>query len=395
MLEVLQCRRARTVARRVALTVLIAGASGASAATAHAAPSLLGEWRFAETGQTALDGGPFGLDGRLGHGDAPDPADPARIQGIADGALRFSGTELVRLPNDPELAPKTLSVEAVVRGSSSPGAYRYILSRGGRDCFAGAYGLYTAAAGGMAFYVFDGSGYVVTATARAADVWDGAWHHVAGTFDGGRLRLYVDGRPVGNPAEAPLRIDYAGTTTAAAFGRYVGTCDLSYGGDLDLVRLFTGALAPDRIAESAWREIHPTEPMPPLPPLPLEAADPPTRLRAPSRGRGPASTPGAPPRACRMKLSRIRMIVRRRTPIRVRVTLRGHPLHAVRVVAKRRGKRKPITAARTGASGRARLVLRLRRPGRVRISAATKPRCSPGYVRVSPRDARAKARPAR
>jgi len=371
MADLRRIRSTRVAGLGAALAGVIACAASA---TAVAAPALLGQWRFDETDQTAHDDGPYGLDGRLGHSLAADPADPARIAGISDGALRFDGGSLVRLPDSVELAPETLSVEAVVRGAPDPGQWRYVVSRGGQGCFAGAYGLYTAAAGGIAFYVFDGTRYVVTATAEPEDVWDGAWHHVAGTFDGDRLQLYRDGSPVGDPADGQMRIDYAGTTMSGAFGRYLGSCDLSYSGDLDLVRIWSGALDAGEVAESAAREVHPGEPLPTQLPPPVRAADPPTRLDAP---------PGGRPAACTLRLSRKRIVARRRTPVRVRVTARGKPVRAVRVVARRSGKRKPITAARTGARGRARLVLRVRRPGQVRISAARKPGCSPGYIRVA------------
>ena len=193
-----------------------------------------------------VDGGPFGLDGRLGTSAGPDAADPQRIPGVASGALRFGGGSYVQLPDAAELAQPTLSVEAVVRASGSPGAYRYIVSRGGQGCFAGSYGLYTGKDGGVAFYAFDGSGYVVSAAARASDVWNGGWHHIAGTFDGGRLRLYVDGRPVGAPSDGPTRIDWSSTSPTAAIGRYVGSCDLSFAGDMDMVRLWQGALSASR-----------------------------------------------------------------------------------------------------------------------------------------------------
>ncbi len=49
----------------------------------------------------------------------------------------------------------------------------------------------------MAFYVFDGRNFYVTAAIGPAEIWNGAWHHVAGVFDGSSLRLLVDGRPVG------------------------------------------------------------------------------------------------------------------------------------------------------------------------------------------------------
>jgi hypothetical protein len=70
---------------------------------------------------------------------------------------------------------------------------------------------------------------------------------------------------------------------------------------------------------------------------------------------------------------------------RVRVTLRGRPVRAVRVVAKRRDSGKRITAARTGAGGSARLLIHVRRPGGVRISAATRPSCAPSYIQVARR----------
>ena len=43
---------------------------------------LVGQWSFDELGgQSALDAGPYGLDGRLGATAEPDPADPARVGG--------------------------------------------------------------------------------------------------------------------------------------------------------------------------------------------------------------------------------------------------------------------------------------------------------------------------
>ena len=83
--------------------------------------------------------------------------------------------------------------------------------------------------------MFDGERYLVSATARPADVWDGAWHRVTGTFDGAALRIYVDGRPVGDPMPAPLRIDYDATSSRAQIGQYGGDCDLAFAGDLDEV----------------------------------------------------------------------------------------------------------------------------------------------------------------
>jgi hypothetical protein len=370
-------------------------------ARAAAETTALGDWRFDELeGQAALDGGPHALDGRLGDTSAPDAADPARIPGLSGGALRFNGGSSVRLPDATELAPATLTIEAVVRAPSSPGTYRYIVSRGSQDCLAGAYGVYTARAGGIAIYVFDGSRYVVSATARPEDVWNGAWHHVAGTFDGRSVRLYVDGRRVGDVLDTPLQIDYAGTTMSAAFGRYVGDCVLGYQGDLDLVRMWSGAASAEAVAAAAAAALQPGGAPPPPTEEPLPAATPPEILPTevpppaatppqilpqgtPPPAGTPPNPPGAPARSCAVRVSHKRIAAGRRTTLRARVTLRGKPARAVRVVAKRRGKR--ITTARTNARGRAHLKLRAQRPGRLRVDAARRSGCTPRYVRVARR----------
>jgi len=81
-----------------------------------------------------------------------------------------------------------------------------------------------------------------------------------------------------------------------------------------------------------------------------------------------------------MGLSRRKVVVRRRTTVRVKVTVRGRPQRSVRVVARAAGRK--LGSARTGRSGKARLVLRARKIGKVRIKAAVSPSCSPGVIKV-------------
>ena len=183
-----------------------------------------------------------------------------------------------------------------------------MISRGSRDCLAGAYGLYTGAAGGIAFYVFDGTGFVVSATARPEDIWDGRWHHVAGTFDGSAVRLFLDGQPVGAPIATPLQIDYAGTTTRTVFGRYAGECDLGFRGDVDRVRLSSRALAPETIAAAATATVGAAA-------LPFNPAQAGTLLPGAPTASGPQQS-AAP--SCRLRVSRLRVILTRRDAPRAR-----------------------------------------------------------------------------
>ena len=361
----------------VAAAVVAAAIFGLETRPAPAAgdPSLLGQWRFDEgSGQIVVDDGPQRLDGRLGGVELPDAADPSRIEGASGRALRFDGDQFVGLPDTGALAVQTLSAEAVVRAGASPGPWRYLVSRGGRGCLAGSYGLYTAAAGGVALYVFDGARYVVSATARPSDVWNGGWHHVAGTFDGRALRLFVDGRPVGEPMDAPLRIEYAGVSPRASFGHYVGECQLSFSGDMDLVRLWSGARSAEAIAQTA-----PGVPPAPAGAGPLPAAAPGTVIAAEEAARvreGPAASGG---RGCVVKVVRRRARGKRVTVVHVRVTARKRPLPATAVVARRTGRRKVLARARTDGHGRARLALR---SGRVSITAKRRAGCTPARVRV-------------
>jgi len=363
--------------------------------SARAASSVLGQWRFDEAGgQRAFDDGRFGLDGRLGSTDGTDAADPTRIPGLSGGALRFDGRTLVRLPPANELAPQTLTVEAVVRAGASPGPYRYVVSHGAEDCIAGSYGLYTARDGGMAFYVFDGRSFQVSAAAAPADVWNGGWHHVAGVFDGTALRLYVDGRPVGDPQPAPLAIAYGLTSSDSYFGSYQGTCALPITGDLDLVRLWSGPLSADFVAGLADAAATP----PPAPAAPSAGGDPlpaavPVAPESASNGGAPGSRPGltpiapgttiptsgspgtipppaprpgAPARACTVQPSVHRLRAGRLTVVSVRVAVRSKPVKRVRVRATYGAKRRQLATARTASNGRARLRLKPR--GRTRIT---------------------------
>ncbi|MGH2943708.1 MAG: LamG domain-containing protein, partial [Solirubrobacteraceae bacterium] len=244
-----------TRARRIAAAALLAAVAALCATVAPAsAATLVGQWRFDEAaGETALDDGPFGLHGVLGAAAVPDLDDPLRIPGALGGALRFDDNSYVRIADRRRLDLPSLTVEAVARANGSPGSYRYLVAHGSVGCFAGSYGLYTARDGGMAFYVFDGERYFVSATARPEDVWDGAWHRVTGSFDGTTVRAFVDGREVGTGLTTPAgtAVEYDSVPAGTYFGTFVGACRLPFTGDLDSVRIWSAEDEPAPGAEPA------------------------------------------------------------------------------------------------------------------------------------------------
>lgn len=197
-------------------------------------------------GQTVYDWSGNGNHGTLGSTPGVDDNDPTWTQGMfgAGRALAFSGDDIVTVPRDASLEPKRLTVSSWVRSAGSPGAWRYIVAKGSDACEAASYGLYTGRDGGLAFYVFDGSAYHVSPAAPAT-VWDGGWHNAAGTFDGSKVRLFVDGRQVGTGTAVPsgTAIEYPLADGSGGIGGYPqASCPLTLSGDIDTVRIWNQAL---------------------------------------------------------------------------------------------------------------------------------------------------------
>jgi Concanavalin A-like lectin/glucanases superfamily len=333
-------------------------------ATPARAATLVGEWSLDEgVGQVAHDRSPFHLDGHLGLAGGVDSADPTWVPGIAGWALRFDGADAVALRDSVALEPAHLTVEAWVRRQGTPGAYAYIVSKGSVGCDHSSYGLYTGAGGGIAFYVSSGNGWVVSPAGATPQIWDGAWHHVAGTFDGGTVRLYIDGAEVGAGSADDHPIQYGLESKAPYIGTYLGTCARGFTGDIDDVRIWSSALTRSEIAAS-----RPTEPILARP--------------LPSNPRPPVS--GAPPppvTGCVLTTSREALRAQQRNRLVVTVRHESRPLWRVRVAL--RGRRVRIVR-RSGRDGRARFVVRPSssdRSIRVRVLSSA-PRCGVATIPV-------------
>ena len=108
----------------------------------------------------------------------------------------------------------------------------------------------------------------------------------------------------------------------SAFGQYVGECNLSFRGDLDLVRLWSGVQSDAAISETATNTVGAAPGTGPLP-----SAAPGTVIDSPTR------------RGCVVQILGTQARTKRPTLVRVRVTNRKRPLRAARVVARRASKR--------------------------------------------------------
>lgn len=212
---------------------------------------LMGAWLLDEgSGQSARDVSGKANHGTLGattaSGEASDPSWVLVSSGryYTRNALRFGGDDYLTVADSATLEPQRISIGAVVRATGSPGSFRYIASKGALQCETASYGLYTGPDGGLRFYVSDGVSYALSPDAGST-LWNGAWHVVLGTFDGGVVRLFVDGREVGTGTTTSIAMAYGFPTNDGFYiGDYRGSCasPLGFVGDIDAVAVANRAI---------------------------------------------------------------------------------------------------------------------------------------------------------
>jgi hypothetical protein len=194
-------------------------------------------------GQVVHDISGMGNHGRLGSSKSTDGRDADWTTGLYGfgTALRFDGNDYIKVPDSPSLHAQRLTVEAWAKRSGSPGQWKYIVSKGGDRCEAASYGLYSSINGGIAFYVYDGNKWY-RSPQGGPQIWDGQWHHFAGTYDGKKVRLFVDGWEVGTGTPYTGKIAYDRPYSEGSIGTYRGACTLTLSGVVDEVRIWREAL---------------------------------------------------------------------------------------------------------------------------------------------------------
>lgn len=197
---------------------------------------LVGEWDFDEdSGSTAYDSSGFGNHGEI--------VSATRVSGRYGNALSFDGAEdYVSVPDNVVIEPSEITVEAWVKSSTSPGAYKHIISKDLTSHTGwSSYGLYTGSSGGLRFYIGHSNPTYTLSPDAGTGVWDGEWHHVAGTYDGAQVSLYVDGVFIGSSSSTES-IDFEGTGSLF-FGTYTPS-RLFFQGEIDEVKIWNQALVP-------------------------------------------------------------------------------------------------------------------------------------------------------
>jgi hypothetical protein len=243
--------------RRLILIAATMAALVTAAPAAAATPTLVGQWRLNDgAGSVAADSSGYGDNGAV--------VGPAGwFNGPDGGGLKFDGgAARIQVPDEPQLDPaNSVTVSAWVERTGSPGAYKYVVAKGGHGCIAASYGLYSGPNGGLQFYVSRGTGTVYARSPDAGvSVWDGQWHLAVGTFDGVTIRLYVDGVQIGQGTQYPGRIEYQLSDSNDLFiGAYPTCSQDNFDGAISDVRIWNAALGASQVAQ-----LNP--PPPPAPP---------------------------------------------------------------------------------------------------------------------------------
>ncbi|NLC56988.1 MAG: hypothetical protein GX774_09145 [Armatimonadetes bacterium] len=198
---------------------------------------LLGWWAFDEEGPVALDYSGHRLGGEL--------RDARRVPGWEGSALECRGGCVV-VPNHPRLSPTAgLTIECWVKSDQPGQENTWIVNRvlaGSTDT-----GYRLGVLGGKPCFEVPQTDWSHHLTATA-DLPTGRWVHLAGTFDGQQMRLYVDGKLDGvmdrpgpvKPNNLPLHL-----------GSYEAKHQAHFVGLLDEVRLYDRALTAAEVARLA------------------------------------------------------------------------------------------------------------------------------------------------
>lgn len=207
---------------------------------------LVGHWAMDDgSGTTAVDFSGNGNDGTFVNS-------PTWTTGKLDGALSFvaANTDYVSVPDNTSLRPTTWTLSAWVKLNSLPGAGNVypIFMKQGHAAGYGAYGfsvddLFCSQSFGGGFQDSVGG---QAGTCAGFTVSTGVWYHVATTWDGTDLHLYVDGVLVDSNLGSGLTpANNAGYPVS--IGKFLGTYYMD--GVIDDARIYDRPLSDTEISQ--------------------------------------------------------------------------------------------------------------------------------------------------
>ncbi len=227
-------------ATRYAVVIVVAASLAASMATAEDedASGLIGFWTFdRHNGQLVLDSAAGANHATVRNGTL--------VRGVSGMGLQFDGrSTTASCLYSPALAiDENLSVEAWVYLHELPDSRLPAIVRQENV-------LALRFSGGRVGFLLWLDGAVEALNSSQTDWEVGRWYHIAATYDGSRMRLFIDGREDANsPRPASGSVDKSDTHLG------IGSCNSRYvlNGVLDEVRVDRRTMTPDEIIASFER----------------------------------------------------------------------------------------------------------------------------------------------
>ncbi|NQT16282.1 MAG: FAD-dependent oxidoreductase, partial [Planctomycetes bacterium] len=199
------------------------------------AEGLVGEWRFDEpAGRLAAD-----TSGQKNHAML---SDGFFVKGVDGTGLALNGqSTTATCPNSSSVCPQeALSIEAWIHLHEPPSSgFPSIVRK--EESYALRF------AGGRLGFLLWKDGQAASLISAKADWSPDAWSHVVATYDGARLRLFVDGR---EDAASPKPFQGPIDATTSPLGIGSSGSQHHFHGILDEVRLYCRALSADEIRAS-------------------------------------------------------------------------------------------------------------------------------------------------
>jgi len=165
------------------------------------------------------------------------------------GAFQFDGVnDFINLSNDTSLTPtNAISISAWFKTPSTPSVQQIIsnLQSGSRG-----YDISISAGGNIVWQIGNGVAFIDSATSLNM-LDDDVFHHVVGTWDGGLLRIYVDGvEGAYDTQDSTATISPAsGDTFIGIFGPQIGGPGNFFNGTIDEVMIFNKSLSDSEVLQ--------------------------------------------------------------------------------------------------------------------------------------------------
>jgi hypothetical protein len=195
-------------------------------------PNLVGWWKMDdEGGSMALDWSGFGHNGSL-------VGDPNWVDGYVGGAIELDGfDDCVDVGNPDRLNLTTeVTLAAWIKpNTAANSADQSFVTKGNNS-----YGLRQSNTNTLQFRLNE----TTVASSPVTSAFNGQWHHLAGTFNGSQLLLYVDGAlqaTTGFAGAVPTSVYAVNIGREAVGNRFL------YNGAIDEVRIYNRALTEDEI----------------------------------------------------------------------------------------------------------------------------------------------------